>query len=187
VARYRQAGEFRVRQREQLRRALQKAAEALGWDILAVVEESDPIHAVAIDVQRLTRAGIRAIERDLECEIEQKGGEIKQLERTVQALSGLAAEAPSAFPTEVAYTYTATQGNGVYVTKEKELLVEDANSAENAAKRLEKGLARFGRLRDQMVATLKQRRSSVREAEAETQHFVQGTHRLVGEVLATLT
>jgi hypothetical protein len=186
VERYRQAGQFRVRQREQLRRALQKAAVALDWDVIAGVEEN-PIQEVAIDVHRLTGAGVRAIERDIESEIAEKRREVSQLKRTVQALSKLADEDPAAFPTEVAYRYTASRGKDVYVTKEEELVVEDPGSAEMAALKLEKSLDRFGRLRDQMVESLKQRRRTVREAKAELHDFMRVTDSLVADVLATLS
>lgn len=141
---------------------------------------------MSVDVQRLTRAGIRAIEKDLESELLEKRREIRQLESAIETLSELAEGDPSVFPTEVAYTYTATRGKGEYVTKEEELLLEDPGSAEAAAKRLEKRLGRFGRLRDQMVERLKHRRKTVREAKSELKDFVHGTDGLVSEVLATL-
>jgi len=141
---------------------------------------------VSVDVQRLTSAGIRAIEKDLESELVEKRREIRQLERAIATLSELAEGDPSAFPAEVAYTYTATRGKDQYVTKEEELLLEDSGSAEAAAKRLEKKLGRFGRLRDQMVESLKQRRKTVGEAKSELKDFVHGTNPLVSEVLATL-
>lgn len=141
---------------------------------------------MAQDIHRLTGAGVRALERDLDSEIAEKRRELKRLERTIEALTALAAEEEEAFPTEVAYSYTATRGKGVYVTKVEELVLEAPDEAARAAAKLEKGMGRFGRRRDAMVESLKQRRDSVRQAGREVQDFVRGTHRLVGEVLATL-
>jgi hypothetical protein len=73
IARYQQEGGFRVRQAELLRRSLQDAAQALNWDVLAS-HENDPVQEVAVDVERLTQAGMRAIEKDLESEIAEKRG-----------------------------------------------------------------------------------------------------------------
>lgn len=141
---------------------------------------------MAQDVHRLTGAGVRALERDLDDEIAEKRREVKRLERTIEALTSLAAEKEAAFPSEVIYTYTGTRGRGVYITKVEELLVEDSEGAARAAAKLEKGLARFGRRRDAMVEELKQRRVAVRDAKNDLGDFVRGTHNIVGEVLATL-
>ena len=164
---------------------MQEAALALDWGVLAHVQD-DAIHEVESDVHRLTGAGIRAIERDIESEIAEKRKEITQLKRMVEALTKLAAEEADVFPKELTYRYTLMQGKDVYVTKEKELLVEDAGSAEAAARRIEKGIDRFGRLRDQMIEMLKQRRKTVQEASEEVDSFVQATDGLVTEVLATI-
>ena len=185
VARYRQAGDFRIRQKEKLRRALQDAAEDLNWEIVASTRE-DPIQEVAQDVHRLTGAGVRALERDLDSEIAEKRRELKRLERTIETLTALAAEKEAAFPAEVTYTYTGTRGRGVYLTKVEELVLEDPEGAARAAAKLEKGMKRFGRSRDAMVEGLKRKRTAVRQAGSDLQDFVRGTHRVVGEVLATL-
>lgn len=185
VACHNQDGEFRVRQRERLRRALQVAAEALNWDALASLHD-EPIEEITADVRWMTKAGIGAIERDLDSEIRQKKQEVRQLRRTVVALTDLAAEDASAFPTEVAYQYTSTQGQGEYVTKEQELLLEDPDSAIKAASTLENRLDRLRRLRDEMLEGLKQRRSTLDNARSELASFVSVTRPVVREVLATL-
>jgi t-SNARE complex subunit (syntaxin) len=185
VARQKQDGRFRVRQREQLRRTLQDAAEALEWDVVTAIVD-DPIDELAQDVQRLTKAGIRAIEKDLEAEIQEKRQELKKIERTVTTLEGLSEKSESDFPTEVTYQYTSSQGNGIYSTKEEEVLVESPTEAAEAAARLEKRIARLTRLRDEMVEELKRHRGSVNEAKSQLVEFVTGTRHLVHEVVATL-
>ena len=182
---HKQDGVFRIRQREHLRRALEAAAEALSWDALASSFE-EPIEEIAADVRWMTDAGMGAIERDLDSEIREKKQEVRQLKRTIVALTDLAAQDGSAFPTELAYQYTATQGRGEYVTKEQELLLEDPDSAVKAASSLENRLDRLRRLRDEMVEGLKQRRSSLDEARSDIASFVRGTRPVVREVLATL-
>ena len=84
MARHRQDGEFKVRQEEQLRRALWDAGEALEWELLA----GDPTarsEEVVADIRRLTQSGLRQLERDLEAEIEEKKAEILALVEGFQA------------------------------------------------------------------------------------------------------
>ena len=185
VAWYKQSGQFRVRQREQLRRALQDAAAALDWDIVSTIED-DPMEEMAFDVRRLTKAGIQAIERDLETELDEKRKEIKHIQKTVSNLEKLSEKDPETFPTELMYRYTSARGNGEYSTKEEELLIETPDGASEAAARLEKRVDRFTRLRDEMVESLKQQRKTLTSAKAELVDFVTGTRQLVTEVVATL-
>jgi hypothetical protein len=186
VARYRQAGELRVRQEEQLRRALRTAGEALGWGLLTL-DPSGETGDVAADIRRLTRAGLRQLERDLEAEISDKRKEVRQLRRTVNVLEKLAENDPAAFPTEIEYRYTAKQGQDGLVTKTEEVVLEDSEEAQKTAEKLERRLDRLSLLRDQMVEHLQQRRETLSAAKAELRNFVRGTGWLVDEVLATLT
>ena len=141
---------------------------------------------ITADVRWMTDAGIGAIERDLDSEIREKKQEVRRLRRTIVALTDLAAQDGSAFPTEVAYQYTSTQGQGEYVTKEQELLLEDPDSAVKAASTLENRLDRLRRLRDEMVEALKHRRSTVDNARSELASFLRDTRPIVREVLAIL-
>lgn len=185
MARHRQAGEFRVRQEEELRRALRAAGEALGWDLLAL--EAAGTEEVLEDMRRLTQAGIRQMERDLGAEITEKRAELRQLKKTVKSLEKLAEGDESAFPAQIEYRYTAKRGNDGLVTKTKELLLEDSAEAERTAEKLEQRLDRLGALRDQMVDHLKQRLETIAAAKAELRGFVTVADRLVDHVLATLT
>jgi prefoldin subunit 5 len=185
VARHRQDGTYRIRQRVQLRRALQEAGRELDWDVLASFGDA-PIDDVAGDVRRLAIAGLKAIERDLEAEIQEKRQEIRQIKGTVKALSKLAEAADSVFPVEIEYKYTSSSGKDEYVTKTEELEVESRDSAEQAALRLEKQMDRLGRLRDEMVAGLRRKQQTVSQAKSELGEFVHGTRPLVREVLAVL-
>ena len=141
---------------------------------------------MAFDVRRLTKAGIQAIERDLETELDEKRKEIKHIQKTVSNLEKLSEKDPETFPTELMYRYTSARGNGEYSTKEEELLIETPDGASEAAARLEKRVDRFTRLRDEMVESLKQQRKTLTSAKAELVDFVTGTRQLVTEVVATL-
>ena len=186
VARYRQAGEFRVRQEEQLRRALRAAGEALGWELLTL-DASSGSEVVVADIRRLTRAGIRQLERDLEAEISEKRAEVRQLKKTVNVLSKLAEKDEAAFPTEIEYQCTAKRGKDELVTKTVEVVLEDPGEADKTAEKLQNRLDRLSLLRDQMVEHLKKRRKTLSAAKSELRSFVRGTDCLVDEVLATLT
>jgi hypothetical protein len=186
VARYKQAGQFRVRQREQLRRALHTAGESLEWDVLTLDETAGTDEVIA-DIRRLTQAGLRQLERDLEAEIAEKRAEVKQLEKTVNVLSELAEADDEAFPQEIEYHFTAKRNKTELVTRTEELVVEDPSEAEKKAGKIEKRLGRFGRLRDEMIIHLKKRQKTLAEAKSELRSFVRGTGGVVDEVLMTLT
>lgn len=186
IARYRQSGEFRVRQQEQIRRALSVAGEALDWGQLEVELPGDA-EEVEADIRRLTQAGIRQLERDLEDEIAQKRKEIRQLEKTVSAMAKLGEKDETVFPTEVEYQYTSRRGKDELVTRTEEVVLEDPDHAVKEAEKLEKKLDRLGRLRDQMVENLKKQRQTIKSAKSEVKSFVNGTEFLVDEVMATLT
>mgnify|MGYP001818993698 CR=1 FL=1 len=186
MARHRLDGEFRVRQEEQLRRALRDAGEALEWELLAG-DPSARSKEVVSDIRRLTQSGLRQLERDLEAEIEEKRAEIRQLKKTVTVLTKLAQKDEEAFPSEVDYQYTAKQGQSGLVTKTQALLLEAPEEAEKAAANLEQRIDRLGTLRDQMIEHLKQRLKTVGAAKSELGSFVRGTDELVDHVLATLS
>lgn len=175
-----------MRQEEQLRRALRTAGEALEWGLLALDPAGETGEVVA-DIRRLTRAGLRQMERDLEAEISEKRKEVRQLRRTVNVLEKLAENDPAAFPAEIEYRYTAKQGQGGLVTKTEEVVLEDSEEAQQTAEKLERRLDRLSLLRDQMVEHLQHRLEILAAAKAELRNFVRGTGWLVDEVLATLT
>ena len=175
-----------MRQEEQLRRALRTAGEALGWQLLTLDPATGTDEVVA-DIRRLTKAGIRQLERDLEAEISEKREEVRQLKRTVTALEKLAAEDEASFPREIEYQCTARRGKDELVTKTVEVALEDPSAAERTAEKLDKRIERLTLLRDQMVEHLKKRREVLSAAESELRSFVRGTDGLVNEVLVTLT
>lgn len=184
LSRHRQGGGFRVREREQLRRALFSAGRELRWDVVAVNREA-PVDEVVVDVRRLTRAGLGAIEKDLESEIAEKAQEVRQLKRVVKKLAKLSKQDESAFPVEVEYHHTSAVDDQ-YSTKTAEFEVEGPDSAEQAAQKLEKQLDRFGRLRDQMVEKLKDKRRALDATKSELKDFVGMTRPLIDEVLVVL-
>lgn len=152
---------------------------------MVVAERDQQLEDVAFDVNRLTKAGLGALEKDLETEISEKRQEIKVLEKVVKDLNKLAGKDKAEFPIEVEYSYTAAQEDD-YITKTAELELEGPDSAEQAAKKLEKQLDRYGRLRDQMVESLKHKRKALGETKADLKDFVGSTRPLAEEVLAVL-
>lgn len=185
VAQYRQAGDFRVRQQEQLRRAIRAAGEAMRWELLAGAEPAGT-REIKADFRRLTQAGMRLLERDLEAEIAEKREEIRQLRKIVDALAKLASDDDAQFPAQVEYQYTARQGKDDLVTRTDELVLEDRGQAAKAAEQLEKRLDRLGVLRDEMIDKLKKRQRALADARLELPSFVRDADPLVDEVLATL-
>lgn len=150
-----------------------------------MTEPDQLLDDIAYDVNRLTKSGLGALEKDLETEISEKRQEIKRLERLVKDLSKLAGKDSSEFPIEVEYNYTAAQEDD-YITKTAELELDGPDSAEQAAKKLEKQIDRYGRLRDQMVESLKLKRKALGETKADLKDFVGSTRPLAKEVLAVL-
>ena len=169
-----------------MRRALHVAGEELNWKVLAA-DDPAGTQEVKADVRRLTQAGIRQLERDLEAEIVEKRQEVRRLKKTLAVLSDLAEQDEEAFPTQLEYQYTSNRGRDDFVTKTEEVVLEAPDDAGKAAKKIEQRLDRFGRLRDQMVEQLKDQRKTIAEAKADLQRFVLGVERMLDDVLAILT
>jgi len=108
------------------------------------------------------------------------------LKGVAKNLRKLADEDVSAFPVEIAYSYTSNVGKGEYETETKELQVESPDSAEQAARRLEGQMERLSHRRDGMVQELQRKKHVVGEARQELKEFVRGARLLIGEVLAIL-
>lgn len=158
----------------------------MDWEVVASIRKA-PVDKVTVDVRRLTGAGLRAIERGLESEITEKREEIRRLKGVARSLRKLADEDVSAFPVEIAYRYTSSDGGkGEYLTKTKELEIESPGAAEEAARRMEQQMDRLSRLRDEMVQELEREKHVVGQAKVELREFVRGAHPLIGEVLAVL-
>lgn len=184
--RLRQEGGLAVRQREQLRRALATAGEALEWGVFDG-ERADGAAAAKKDLAALAELGANSLEQDLARQLEEKRAEIDALEDVTRSLRALAADAETVYPAEVAYTHTARDSQRQLVTKIATLVLVDADGAATAASSLEKKLDGFTKLRDEMIDDLRQSRRRIGEMRKELGGFIQASNGLVLEVLATLT
>ena len=186
LERLHQDGTLKVRQREQLRRALARAANVLDWDMIPGTR-TDRVAAATEDVATLADIGAHSLEQDLAEELEEKKAEIKELEKVAKAVQKLAADPDTAYPAEVEYSHTARNGSRSLVTKTETVTLADADEALKAAADIEKRLENYAKLRDQMLAELKEQKRHLDEMRTGLPSFVQSSNVLVGEVLATLT
>ncbi|NNF14127.1 MAG: hypothetical protein HKN72_12935 [Gemmatimonadetes bacterium] len=184
VARVKQKGRLKVRQKEQLRRAIARAGETLGWSTKAPFK-SDPVGEMSKEVAKLVRNGARRMKRDIGQELEEKGSEIAELKKVVKAVEKLAAD-PEAFPTEVTFQHTARHASQGLVTKTETLELEDKDEATKAAKRMKKRIKRWSRYRDQMLEELEMEREYLKTTTSNLKEFVDTSRPVLGEVLATM-
>ena len=185
LARHEQEGRLRVRQREQLRRALFSAGESLGWESLTA-GEADPVEGASKDVARLTRNGTRSLMRDLDNEITAKKREMTQLKAVAKSIQKLAKDGATTYPAEVTYTHTARGSTTGYVTKTETLVLADAAEAEGAAAKIEKKMDAWAKLREEMLKDLKRRQQQLDELKGTVTEFVSSSEGLLVEVFAVL-
>lgn len=181
----RQEGALRVRQREQLHRALATAADAMDWTTIPG-SNSDRVAAATKDMTRLTEAGAEALERDVLALLDEKKGEVAQLKAVVKTVKALADDDEATYPAEISYSHTARNGSQGLYTKIETLTVAGASEAVSAAAALEKKLDRFGRLRDEMLVEMKVRKKQIEEMRRTVAGFVDSSNSIVLDVLATL-
>jgi hypothetical protein len=182
----RQGGGLRVRQREQLRRALAIAAESLGWDHFPG-DDSARVASAIKHVSRLGKAGAEDLEKALAAEFASKKAEIKALDKVTGRIRKLAGDEGAEYPTEVEYTRTSRSALGHLVTKTELLTLNDASEAESAADTLDRKRDGFTKLRDEMLEELKRKNKELAETRTKLDEFSAAHAGLVNEVLATLT
>lgn len=186
VQKSRQEGALKVRQREQLRRALATAAEELGWDLIPG-DKTDRVAAAAQDMAQLADAGAKALERDLVDLLDDKKNEVKELKKVVKAVNKLATDKKATFPAEIEISLTARNGSRGLFTKTETLTVNDADDAVGTAAKLEKRLDNVTKLRDEMLVELKAKLRQVGEVRKDAANFVEASSGIVVDVLAVLT
>jgi hypothetical protein len=181
-----QDGTLAVRQREQVRRALVLAADALQWSAIPG-SRTDRMAAAKKDVAALAEAGAYSLERDIADLLHEKKSEIRQLEQIAKSVHAMATAPDASYPAEVEYSHTARDGSRSLVTRTKTLVMGDADEAFSAAASLEKRMEGSAKLRDLMLVELKQRRHQVRQMRRGLPGFVEWSNGLVAEVLSSLT
>ena len=173
--------ELRVRQREELRRALTTAAESRGW----AVSGADPMASAIKDVNKLTKAGSKVIAQELADELADKKKEVSQLKKVANSMYKLAGAEDWEDPVEVSYSHTARDGNGL-ATKTQTVTLVDATEAKEAAAAIERKLETWEKLRVQMLDDLKGQQRQLNEMEESISAFAESSKGLVGDVLAIL-
>lgn len=184
LARVKQQGRLKVRQKEQLRRAIARAGETLDWAATAPFK-SDPVAELSKEVAKLVRKGARRMKRNVGQELEDKSSEIAELKKVVKEVEKLA-DNPDSLPTEVTYQHTARHASHGLVTKTETLELENEEDARKAAKKMKKRIKRWTKYRDQMLEELEQERQYLKTTTKNLSEFVDTSRPVVGEVLATM-
>jgi hypothetical protein len=90
------------------------------------------------------------------------------------------------YPTEITYLHTARDSVRDLVTKTEKRIVNDADEAMGVARTIEKNMARWEGLRDEMIIELVERQEEVATMKKDLSNFVQTLQELLQEVLVTL-
>jgi len=185
LERTRQNGSLNVRQRDQLRRALVRAAEARGWALLPD-GTTDRVTKATQDLAILAEAGALSLKSDVADEVAAKNNELKQLQEVARSIQKMATSARTSYPAEIEYSHTARQGSQNLVTKTQTLTLSDSAEAQSAAATLEKSMEGWARLRDQMLEELAHRQHQIEQTRQSLSGFLDASRPLVGEVLSVL-
>lgn len=185
LAQVEQEGHLGVRQREQLRRALATAGEALGWaGRVAAIE--DAVAEISKDVMTMARSGAKAMARDLAGELAAKKTEISQIRKAASSVNKLAENKKTTYPTEITYSFTVRDATGDLVTKTETLPMNDAEEALSAVTAIEKNPTGRAKLKDLMIADLKQKQKQVEVMTNTLSDFLEYSHDLMRDVLHNL-
>ena len=180
-----QGGRLNVRQKEELRRALAEAGDTLRW-IEITVGSDDPVSVVADDLTKITRSGVRVIEKEVEEELKDKKSEMKQLQNVVAKARKLAEAKNPKLPTEVTYYHTARAAAQGLITKTEVVVITAPDEATACADSIEKSLNRWENLRDQMVDELQRKQAQLEVVSGSVPEFVKSQRGMLREVMAVL-
>ncbi len=174
-----------VRQKEQLRRALATAGDALGWTATAAHSE-DSLADVSKDFMTMAKGGSRAMGRDLATDLAAKKVEVKQLNATLTSTTKLAEGPDTAFPTEITFSYTVRDAFTELVTKTETVAVTESGEAASAAAALERSMPARTKLADLMITELKRKQSQLEVMTKALSEFIEDSQGLLREVIANL-
>lgn len=174
---------LKVREREELRRAVSAAADFMGW---REIIEDDPVDVARKDVLKLSRSGARTLTRELADETAEKKAEITQLKKAVKTLRKLAEEKEFEEAIEFTYDHTARKPSQGLVTKTEVLELTTPSEAGDAANAIESKLETWGKLREEMLLDLKARSKDLDEMKSNLATFARDSEPLIRHVLATL-
>lgn len=174
-----------TRRREEVRRAFAEAGDALGWSESTALSDR-PAAIAAKDVKAIVRRGIRSLRREIDRDIEEKQTEIQRVEDVVEQLEAIAEDESSEYPMEVTLERTVKSPVSGLVTKTEVYLLENQSDAQRAAKKVEKSIPRWGRLRDQMLIQLDERRERLGALSSDLSGVVDSWQGLINDVLVTM-
>ncbi len=184
LARILQEGQLGVRQGEQLRRALATAGEALGWNA-AAASSKDPVADLSKDVKKLVRSGTQSLKREAANELAVKELEIEELESVSASIRELAESEDTSYPCDLSYVHTARDAARGLVTKTQTVTVNDAAEVTKVADTIDKGVPRWTQLKDLMLVELEAKQDRLGLVTQNLAEFVEFTHGLLLEVIAT--
>lgn len=174
-----------TRRREKVRRAFAEAGDVLGWSETTALSDR-PATLAAKDVKAIVRRGIRSLRREIDRDIEVKAGEADQIEEAAEKLRALAERDDVEYPMEVSFERTAKSPVHGLMTKTEVYELEDQTDARRAAKKVENSIRRWGRLRDQMLQELEDRRERLGALSRDLSLVMDSWRPLLRDVLVTM-
>ena len=175
-----------TRRRENVRRVLAEAGESLGWAEV-VAAKNDPIPEVTEDVKKMLRSGVKALERGLADELTEMKAEEGRLLELIETVQCIAEDPDAEFPQEISYSRTAKNGEAHFATTTDTLNLSDAEDALKAAQRIEKSLPRWRQLREEAIAELRERQTTLGLVGRNLSDLVEGWRGLMSDVLMNMT
>jgi hypothetical protein len=185
VVRFKKGSALNVRRREKLRRALAEAGQPLRWAEVAALSE-DPIGVVSKDLTKLVRSGAKSLGRSASEELVEKKAEYVRLTKLQKTLEKMGGNAKAEYPYEVTYTRTARSPTEGYVVKTETLVLNDADEALRAARKMEKSLPGWAKLRDEAMDDLRRRKDTLESLDGSLGDLVESWRPVLKEVLITI-
>ena len=145
----------------------------------------DPLRTVNDDVEKMLRSGVNALKKGVEEELVQKRKEGKRLEKVVAKIEKLADD-PESFPVEIVYEHTGRKSGELFPTKTETLSLEGPEDALKAARKLEKSLPRWEKIRQEAIVDLKQRRETLEAMRRNLSEVQDGWQSLLRDVVVTI-
>lgn len=181
-----QDGPLSPRQREELRRALAVAGDALGW-AETHVGSGDPVADVSPDMLALATKGVESLDDDLAKEWADKQTEVSRLLDAAAYAQKVSENPKTTYPTDITYCYTVRDPYQRLMTKTATNTVNDPQEAMGVAEALRKSIESRTKLTDLMVIDLEQRRERLNAIGRTFPDFVRSARGVLGEVIANLS
>ena len=162
-----------------------EAGDTLGWAALDATGR-DPLKTVRADVKKMLRSGTKSLKRTVEAELEAKSEEGERIETVVEQLHDLAEAGEDAFPTELTFERTAKSGATKFKVTTETVSLTAPEEAAQAARKLEKSMPRWGRIRDAAIEDLKAREETLGQVGKNLPDVLDGWRGLMKEVLVVM-